>query len=492
MAGIGVSFYVLKREKNLIYYVILMLSFFVPLFFAESYLFGFLVPFQWFMYYLTPSIAVFAAVSFVFLGDKLAAVYLKNRAGLRKRKLQVISVSLIVLLVFRSDLLYGAIAGNSAYYSTSDVKAYDAGVWLNQNYPDAATVVVSESPGSWFSSLSGKNVIAQTDPAVQRNEIAEAVLSLSDEIQTPQTLLRAYEAKGEITNEFYVSLDQVWYRVAFYSGDAEFVSFTENGTDYKFILSDLSRQMSFNQQIYPKQVTYTYYNEYVMLTQTILAQNDSYPINVSWSITPLKNDVSKASLYLTNYFDLQFNFTEAQIPQLMDWVNPWDVPSKNTDGTLWAVVTFNNSTLKDSYIGIYDNKKDVAFSFKFNDLPNWGNIGALGSHQIDAVRFRYDFSQINANQTVVRRYEVLTLSKNSFSTMQQNQLESLFAYNPGQFSVDSRDFTDYIAANDVKFIVYDKAHLDLNMLHVKFLQLIYSNNRYAVFKVLDDYNQTQT
>jgi hypothetical protein len=76
--------------------------------------------------------------------------------------------------------------------------------------------------------------------------------------------------------------------------------------------------------------------------------------------------------------------------------------------------------------------------------------------------------------------------------MQQNQLESLFAYNPGQFSVDSRDFTDYIAANDVKFIVYDKAHLDLNMLHVKFLQLIYSNNRYAIFKVLDDYNQTQT
>jgi len=44
-------------------------------------------------------------------------------------------------------------------------------------------------------------VIAQTDPTVERNEIAEAVLGLSDEIQTPQTLLRAYQAKGDITSE---------------------------------------------------------------------------------------------------------------------------------------------------------------------------------------------------------------------------------------------------------------------------------------------------
>jgi hypothetical protein len=196
-------------------------------------------------------------------------------------------------------------------------------------------------------------------------------------------------------------------------------------------------------------------------------------------------------LYLTNYFDLQFNFTEAQIPQLMDWVNPWDVPSKNTDGTQWAVVTFSNSTLKDNYIGLRDDKKDVVFGFKFNDLPNWGNIGALGNRQIDAVRFRYDFNLISANQTVTRQYQVLTLSKNSFPTMQPNQLESLFTYNPGQFKVDSRDFTDYIGANKIEFVVYDKTQLDLNMLHVKFLKLIYSNNRYAIFKVLSNYNQTQ-
>ena len=232
------------------------------------------------------------------------------------------------------------------------LKAYDAGIWLSQNYPSNATVVVTQVPGSWFSSFSGKTVFAQTDPTVERNAIAESVLSLSDEIQTPQTLLRAYQAKGDITDENYVSIDQVWYRDSYSSGAGDFLTFTQNGTDYKFSVANLSRTISFDKKAYPKQVSFTYYNDYVELTQTMIVQNDSYPINVSWALSPLKSDISNASLYLTNYFDLQFNFSKAQIPQLMDWANPWDMPSKITHGTDWAVAGFSNSTLKDNYIGL--------------------------------------------------------------------------------------------------------------------------------------------
>jgi hypothetical protein len=496
ISGIVVSYHLLKREKKLISYVIVMLSFFVPLFFAESYLFGFYMPFQWFIYYLTPALAILAAVTLVFLSDKFLDYYSKNRASLRKNWLRIATVSIIVLmslmLVFRSDVVYGGILGASVYYSTSDVKAYDAGVWLNQNYPNDATVVVTQVPGFWFSSFSGKNVIAQTDPVVERNEIAESVLSLSYELQSPQTLLRAYQAKGDITDENYVSIDQVWYRVSYSSGAGDFISFTQNGTDYKFTLSDLSRAVSFDDQSYPRKVAFTYSNNYVALTQTMIIQNDSYPINVSWTLSPLMSDISNSSLYISTYFDLQFNFTKAQIPGLMDWVNPWDVPSKITEGTDWAVVNFLNSSLKDNYIGLYDYKKDVAFAFKFSDLPDWGNIGALGNHQIDAVRFQYNFNEINVNQTVTRQYQVLTLSKNSFPTMQQpNQLESLLNFKPAQFTVSSRDYRDYIAENNVEFVVYDKNHLDSKIIHVKFLELIYSNDRYAIFKILSSYNQTQ-
>ena len=67
---------------------------------------------------------------------------------------------------------------------------------LDKTIPDNATVVDTQVPGFWFSIFSGKNVIAQTNPTDGTNEIAQSVLSLSYEIQDPQTLLRAYEAKA--------------------------------------------------------------------------------------------------------------------------------------------------------------------------------------------------------------------------------------------------------------------------------------------------------
>ena len=136
LSGIVISYYLLKREKKLIFYVILILSFFVPLFFAESYLFGFYMPFQWFIYYLTPPMAIFAAVSVVFIGEKFSAYYAKNKQSFRKNWLKIATVSLIVLMclmvVFRSNVVYGKIMQASVFYSTTDIKAYDAGVWLNK------------------------------------------------------------------------------------------------------------------------------------------------------------------------------------------------------------------------------------------------------------------------------------------------------------------------------------------------------------------------
>jgi asparagine N-glycosylation enzyme membrane subunit Stt3 len=496
LGGIAVAYYLLKVQKKPIFCFILLLSFFVPLFFAEAWIFGLYLPFQWFMYYLTPPIAILAAVSVVFVANKFSSFYVKNKLSFRKNWVKIATVSMVVLmcivLLFRSEIVYGRIMDASVYYSTTDIKAFDAGVWLSQNYPNNATAVVTEIPGFWFSTFSGKNIIAQTDPTVQRTEIAESVLSLSYEIQDPQNLLIAYEAKGAITDENYVSINQVWYRVLFSSIDGDFLSFTQNGTNYKHALSDLNRKISFNEQNFPKNLTFTYSNDYITLTQTMLVQNDSYPINISWGISPLKSDISNVTLYISNFCDLQFNFDKAEIPQLMDWVNPWDMASKTTHGTDWAVANFSDSDLKDNYLGLYDDQKQLSVAFKFNDLPDWGNIGALGNRQIDAVRFQYQFNQINVNQQVSRQYQVLALTKNSFPSLQQNELINLFDYKPGQFAVSSRDYKDFIAENNIGFIVYDKNQLDTKMARCKFLELIYSNDRYDIFKILSSYNQTQT
>jgi len=489
LSGIFVSFYILRKENKTILFVTLILGFFVPFFFAESYLVGLYMPFSWFIYYLTPLMAIFASVSLVFIADKSSTFYVKNKQVFKKNWLKIVTVSIIVILsvmlVYRSDIVYGKIMEASAFYSTTDLKAYDAGVWLRSNYPENSTVVVTEVPGFWFQEFSGKSVIAQTDPTVQRNEIAESVLSLSYEVENPNTLIRAYDAKGDIAEETYVSIDQVWSRVSYVSGTGDFLSYTVNGTDYKLTLSSLNKQIVFDEQSVPKKIEYVYSNDYVTLTKTVVVENTSYPLKVSWMLTPIKSEIVNASLYLSTFFD-KFHFDKSQIPGLLDWVNPWDAPAsiKTADGTNWAVASFTNTNLKDNYVGVYDGADDVAFAFKFNDLPEWGNIGALANRQIDAVRFQYQFNDLNVNQTATRSYQVLTMSKNSFPTLSPDSLQGLFNFKPAQFTVTARNFSDYIKENQISFIVYDRNKLDTQMIKSKLLQLIYSNDRYVIFKIL--------
>ncbi len=490
LTGIFVSYYLLKKQKKIIFFVTLMLSFFVPLFFAESYLFGFYMPFGWFIYYLTPLIAVLGAVPTVFLADKFVSFYIKNKSMFRKNWLRIATVSIIILLSFmfvaRSDIVYGKINEASVYYSTTDVKALDAGVWLKTNYPENSTVVATEIPGFWFQEFSGKNVIAQTDPTVQRNEIAESVLSLSYEIEHSQSLIRAYQAKGDISDETYISIDQVWNRISHSSETGDSLSYTVNGTNYQFKLADLNKQIVFDEQHSPKEIEFIYSNEHVALTEAVVVENTSYPLNISWSLTPLKSELFNATLYLSTFFDLKYDFDKAQIPQLLDWVNPWDALAaiRTVEGKTWAVASFTNTTLKDNYIGLYDDKNDIAFAFKFNDLPDWGNIGALANRQIDAVRFQYQFNDLSINQTASRSYQMLTMSKNSFPTLQPDTLQGLFDFKPGEFTVATRYYMDYINGNNIGFIVYDRNHLDTQILNSKILQLIYSNDRYDIFKIM--------
>jgi hypothetical protein len=252
-------------------------------------------------------------------------------------------------------------------------------------------------------------------------------------------------------------------------------------------LSNFSKQVIFQDLGSPAKVEFVYSNSNITLTETMTAQNDRYPISVSWALMPLKSNIENATLYLTTYFDLRWDFNKAQIPQLLDWVNPWDAPAqiRTTSGNDWATAGFSNSSLKDSYIGLYDDKDNIAFAFKFNDLPDWGNIGALTNRQIDAVRFQYQFSLVNANQTVTRSYQVLTLSKSSYPTLRSDDLEGLLSLKVPEFTVETRDYGDYINNNDIGFIVYDRNQLDPQIVHSKILELIYSNDRYVIFKVVN-------
>ncbi len=487
LAGVAIAVYSLKKQKKPLHSLILMLSFFVPLILAESYLFGLYLPFGWFVYYLTAPLIILAAVAIMFLADKTIVFYVNHKAAFKKSWVRVVTVALIVLvavtLVYRSNVVYGKIMEGSVYYATSDQKALEAGTWLKNNYPGNQTVVDTQIPGFWLQEFSGKSVIAQTDPTVQRNEIAESVLSLSYELEQPQTLLRAYEAKGYTSDETYVSIDQVWYRDAFSSDDGNFISFSQASTNHTVPLSQMSKQISFQDQADPKKVVFTYSNNYVQLTKTLAMENDTYPIGVQWTIKPLNGTITDVSLYLTTLIDLRFKFDVAQIPGVMNWVNPWDMPNKDTHGEEWAVTSLTSADLTEKYIGLYDTTNDLAFALKFADVPDWGNIGSLGTRQIDAVRFEYQLKSVSANETVSRSYQMLSTAKSTYATLQPNDVQALFDQKVTPFNVASHDFTDYITQKDIGFIVYDKNQLDPTLIKSKLLQLVYSNDRYAIFKV---------
>src|SRR3990170_4642124 len=339
LCGIVVAFFSLRKQKKLTLFLILFLSFLVPLVLAESYVFGLYLPFQWFIYYLMPPFAVFAAVFLVFGLSKVSNFYVKYSKTWGKLQLRAVTVVLVVLVVsvflFRFGVVYGKIDEASVYYSTSDIKAYDAGMWLRDNFPADATAVVTEVPGFWFRVFSGKTVIAATNPIIERNVISESVLDLSYELEHPQTLVRTYDAKGDISDESFVSVNDVWNRVSYSSGGGDFISYRINGVDKQTALSNFTREITLEEGTPPKLVV-SYMNDELAVTKTISFQNDSYPINVEWTLSAVKGEVSDVVLYVSVFFDLRFSFEKAYLPGILNWENPWDKPTMS-QGHDWTI-----------------------------------------------------------------------------------------------------------------------------------------------------------
>ncbi len=484
--GLFLAFYRLRKEKRLGYFLILFLSLLVPLIFSQSYLFGLYLPYQMFTYFMLPPVAIFAAISLSYIIDLASASYHRIKIG-RKRLMQIVTASIIIAMVFvlllRFQTVSARINEGVNYYSISDMKAYEAAVWLRNSYPGSGTVVVTEKPGLWFGMYSGKMVIAETDPTIERNAIAESVLDLSYEIEQPLTLVRALEAKGVISDETYVSIDNVWKRVSYLSEQQVFLSFNQNNILYRFNLSELNRNVTFEESSPLRSLLMSYSNDKVLLTENISVTNDNYPVNIVWKLTPLKNDISNASLYISNFFDASLSFNKAYVPGLLNWQTPWDNPSY-IGGDQWALTDFSSKNMTGDYISVYDDANQVAFAIKFTNQPDLGNVGALQNRMIDAIRFQYEFGNIETNQTFSANYQVLTFSKSSYANVQPNGLRQMFDTKPtSTFTVTTRDYHGYIKENNVEFVVYKKTGFDANLLRSNLLEQVYSNDEYIICKI---------
>jgi hypothetical protein len=493
LAGLVIAFFELRKRKSLSFYLLLALAFLVPLFFSQSYLVGMYLPYQRFVYFLVPPLAILAAVSMSFVIDVVLAAYFNNRAAWKRNFLKGVSGAIVFVLVAVMVLQFqnvtGRIREDITFYSTSDVNAYQVGTWVNQNFPDPSVVgVATQKPGHWFSVYSGKTVIAQTSPVIEWNVNAECILALSYEMAHPLTMVRVYGAKSNISQESYISVNMAWQKVAYFTENTTSLSFRDqNDTLHVYSLSSLNRTIAQDEVHYPKSISVKYSGEEFMLKENILFSNDNYPMTISWQLSALQ-DLNNAVLTLNYYVEPSFSFDNAYIPGVLNWENPWNNPSSTRDG--WAVTEFSATNLTlDNHVSVYDEKNQAAFSLKFDDLPDSGSIGVLSDRNIDALRFNYKFYKVDTNSTVSRTYQLLTFSQSNQPQLENlTKMNTLFDYkNTEPFDVQSRNFASIIRENHIGFIVYDVQSFDPSILSSKWLDLIYSNDKYVVLKIKADH-----
>jgi hypothetical protein len=328
-------------------------------------------------------------------------------------------------------------------------------------------------------------VIAETNPIVEWNVKAESVLDLSYEMEQPLTMVRTYEAKGNVSDENYISMSMAWTRTSYFTEDTASLSFRdENDTVHTYALSSLNRTIAMDEVHYPKSVRINYLGEGFALTENILVSNDSYPITVVWQLSALQSDLKYATLYLNYYFDPMFSFSTAYIPRVLNWENPWNNPTTIQEG--WAVTGFSGENLTaDNHVSIYDGENQAAFGLEFADLPKSGSIGVLANRNIDAIRFEYQFYEVDAGYTISRTYRLLAFSQSSLPQLENlKEMNSLFTYKTAEpFDVECRNFASIIRDNYIGFIVYDAQRFDPNLLSSKWLEQVYSNDKYIVLKI---------
>lgn len=485
--GTLLTIYECKKRKETDFYILLSLSFFVPLFFTQSYLLDLTLPYDRFVYYMMPPAVVFSAAAIYQLIKFITFRLPKDeRKGLRHylyylKDAFIISI-IIWLLASRFPVLTSKVSEATEYYSYVDQPAYQAGLWLKNNFPGKSTAIVTEKPGLFFGMVSGKSVVMETDPIVERNALAETVLNLAYEMENSLTLFRVYEVRMPYELDRCDVLEHnVWKRASFLYDEESSLSYAVNGEKFYTRLSDLARKIIWVEKGNSKTLQIQYYSQgNFVLAQNIEMVSNRIPINFNWTFTSLDNKIHDVHIYLSIHLDLSLSFEEAYVPGVLNWENPWDNPSFQEENKRWVLTYFSPKNLTKNCIAIRAPVNMVLYAVKFANLPSLGSVGALSSKQIDALRLRYDFESVN--QTVSFEYSILNFSAESFQEMNLDDFEELFDLE-SKINVQYRDYLTYIKELQIKFLVFNLENFRVELLNSKLLRLIYSNNEYVVCEI---------
>jgi hypothetical protein len=493
LAGIPLTFFLLRRRKALSAYPLLILWVAIPFFLSQSYLLGLYVPYERFIYFFVTPLAIFGGAIVYNLANLPAFIASKFSSKMRKKRkvLNIAHVFTLVILVvffsFHCFLFLQRFQGLPQYYEVSGIAGYDAGKWLKHYSISDDTVVVSEKPGTWLGVISDHKTIEETNPLLGRNVVAEALLYLFYEMENTRTLTREYTAGYLISGQgMYVSVYNTWIKALSIPDNHVYVNYTDvHGKSTIVSLSETNKKIFWTQRsIEESQLVAEYQNDFFALEKVVTFSSESSVINLEYRLTA-RQDLAAINLRIFSFTELSLDFTEAFVPGVLEWQNPWDNPSTVSG---WAIVECPPNKLGDNIAAILDAENGVLVIFEFADIPDWFNIGALGNRLIDALRVGYEFGSFARGESRGICFSILLYSFESrdIERWTQNTLKQLLD-SKTNMPVQRRDFLTYIEEYDIEFVVIESQKPLSNVESSPILNKVYANDKFAIYAIRSAY-----
>jgi len=493
IAGIPLAFILLKRRKKLSGFPLLVLWIAIPFFFSQSYLFGFFLNYDRFIYFLATPLAILAGLTTYGLAQVLVFIISKIFTRMKKQKFLDISkiFALIILvgsLFSQFNLSIQRLQNFPQYYELAGITSYDAGLWLKENLISNGSGVVSKKPGHWVGVISDHETIEEPwSPFFgTRNVIAETILSLFYEMDNTRIMTREYVSGGSIPGQvMYVSVYNVWEKVLSMPDNHIYVSFLNTNCEEVVVsLSEFAKNNYWTQKsVEESQMVSEYSNDLFTLEKSVSVHSGNSLINLDWKFTS-HQDLLDVSLRAFSFMEPSLDFNETFVPGVLNWQNPWDKPSYVDKLHNWAVIECPPYVLSETYAAILDSKNGLLLIFEFVDFPDWLNVGAQGNRFIDSLRVGYQFGDLTKNESREVSFSVLPYSLEFKQVERPTEaiLKQLLD-SKDNLPVQNRDFLAYIEEYNVEFIIIDAQRLPVNAEFSRILQRVYGNDKFVLYTI---------
>ncbi len=491
--GIPLVLIILKIKKTLKDSVQIFFWFAVPFLLAESYIFGIHLPYHRFIYFFATPIAILSAISFFYI--------LKNSTNLlEQRVFPIIRKKFVIqnlvkglvmglifwMLFFQAFMFVERIEPYPQFYERASVSSYNSGLWIKEHSTPDGIVVVSRSPGSWFYLFSDHQTIQETDPVSSRTALAESILYSFYEMENSKVAIREFDPISPSAGfGMYTSHFNIWAKA--FSIPNNQTIFTYVDPFGKWVNISLSESV---ESIYwiensanESKLVSEYKHELFTIEKVVTLLGNSSTVNVEWNIL-VKKYLALVKLDITNLLEASLDFKEALAPGLLAWENPWDNQLLRHPNNKWAQLNGPPEVLAENLIATLDQTNGIMAIFEFDDFPPANfTLGALNNRVIDALRLHYEFGDLNEGESANISYSALTYSFESDDENRRKTIEEVkeLLESKDDLPVQTRDFNEYIAENDVKFVAVDTQQVLSNIKATPALDKIYDNSRLNVY-----------